>query len=143
MITSAKLYIAGHSTEKKGGIQISSCSFGFSQGIDATKKPNTIVNGGIIDMTFDSLGDADIIQWMVSRDADKSGKIVFSEDPNSKPFQVLQFRDARLVSFHQSFGGMSLIVSITLSARAMNLDGVVFKNRWIGYDKKEDNDRWD
>ncbi len=64
MVLSAKLHIEGHQKEQDG-IHLLSCDFNFSQETDQKGLPSSKVRGGIIELTFVSLDDAEILQWMI------------------------------------------------------------------------------
>ena len=133
MVLSARLHIEGHQNEKEG-IHLLACDYSFSQEVDQKGLPTSKVHGGLIEIVFASMEDTEIIQWMISEDADKSGKISFSGDQNTKPFKTLEFKDARLIQYHESFmdqGTMTL--SLTISAREIGISGANYSNVWLGY----------
>lgn len=133
MVLSAKLHIAGHQNEKEG-IHLLSCEFRFSQETDQKGLPTSKVHGGTIDLSFASIDDNEIFQWMISEDADKDGKISFSGDNTTKPFKTLEFKDARLISYEEKFNDQSeMITYLTISAREISLSGVKHFNAWLGY----------
>jgi hypothetical protein len=144
MVGSGLLYIIGHESAKKG-IELMSCELDFTQNYDHVMKPNSEVAGGLISLSFEAVSGNEIIQWMISKDSEKKVKIVFSDKQDSKPFQEVKFIGARLVSYSQSFSpGMSLMVTLSLAVRAINVSGVVFRNRWVGYEKEELSEKdWD
>ena len=95
---------------------------------------NPKVKGGIINLSFQSLEDNEIIQWMISEDADKSGEISFSGDTNSKPFRTIEFKDARLVFYQENFMDQSnMVTALSISTREMTISGVKYGNAWMGY----------
>jgi len=133
MVLSAKLHIEGHQNEQEG-IHLLSCDFRFYQEIDQRGLPTSKVHGGIIDLSFASIEDNEIIQWMISEDADKNGKISFSGDNNTKPFKTLEFKDARLISYNESFADQSLMITtLSISARVITISGIKHSNTWLGY----------
>ncbi len=133
MVLSAKLHIAGHQNEKEG-IHLLSCEFRFSQETDQKGLPTSKVHGGMIDLSFASIDDNEIFQWMISEDADKDGKISFSGDNTTKPFKTLEFKDARLISYEEKFNDQSeMITYLTISAREITISGVKHSNAWLGY----------
>ena len=133
MVLSATLHIEGHQNEKVG-IQLLSCDFGFSQETDQKGLPTSKVYGGLINISYVSLEDNEIIQWMISVDADKNGEITFSGDNNTKPFKTLEFKDARLIQYHESFSDQSqMLVTLSISAREISISGVKYSNVWLGY----------
>ena len=84
MVLSAKLHIKGHKNEKEG-IQLISCDYHFSQSIDNKGLTNSRVQGGIINLSFISIEDNELIQWMISEEEDRDGKILFIGENNSNP----------------------------------------------------------
>ena len=133
MVLSAKLHIEGHQNEQKG-IHLLSCDFRFFQETDQRGLPTSKVHGGIIDLSFSSIEDNEIIQWMISEDADKNGKISFSGDSNTKPFKTLEFKDSRLISYRESFVDQAqMITTLSISARQISISGVKHSNTWLGY----------
>jgi hypothetical protein len=133
MVLSAKLHIAGHQNEKEG-IHLLSCEYRFSQETDQKGLPTSKVHGGLIDLSFASIDDNEVFQWMISEDADKDGKISFSGDNTSKPFKTLEFKDARLIMYEEKFYDQSeMITYLTISAREINISGVKHSNAWLGY----------
>jgi len=133
MVLSAKLHIEGHQNEDEG-IHLLSCEYRFFQEIDQKGLPTSKVHGGLIDLSFFSMEDNEIIQWMISEDADKNGKITFSGDNNTKPFKTLEFKDARLVAYNESFSDQSnMVTMLSISARQVTISGVKHSNTWLGY----------
>lgn len=133
MVLSAKLHIEGHKNEKEG-IHLLSCSYRFSQDCDGLGLPTSRVHGGMIDLSFASIEDNEIIQWMISEDTDKSGKIDFSGDSTTKPFKTLEFKDARLVDYLESFVDQGqMITTLSISVRQIGISGVKLTNKWLGY----------
>jgi hypothetical protein len=133
MVISAILYIKGHKQEKEG-IRLISCDYSFSQAVDSKGLTSSKVQGGEINLSFGSIEDNEIIQWMISEEADKDGKISFIGDNNTKPFKTLEFKDARLISYNESFLDQSYMkTTLTISARQLNIAGIKHTNAWQGY----------
>jgi len=133
MVLSARLHIEGHQNEQEG-IHLYSCEYRFYQETDQKGLPTSKVHGGKIDLSFASIEDNEIIQWMISEDADKNGKISFVGDNNTKPFKTLEFKDARLISYDESFTDQSqMITKLSISARQIIISGVKHTNAWLGY----------
>jgi len=134
MVLAARLHIDGHEQESDG-IPLLYCSYFFSQNIDQRGLPKSEVKGGLINLTFHSLDDQEIMHWMVSAKADKNGKIIFAGDENAKAFKTIEFKDARCVSYHESFiRDGSMTIDLTISARELTISGVTHKNIWTKYD---------
>jgi hypothetical protein len=97
--------------------------------------PKTEVKGGVIILAFNSIDDQEIMHWMVSSKADKSGKITFSGEDTEKVFKTLEFKDARCISYHESFiRDSEMVEEITISAREISISGVTHINIWTKYD---------
>jgi hypothetical protein len=134
MVLTARLYIKGHEQESEG-IPLLSCNFSFSQDVDQRGLPKSEVKGGLITMVFSSMDDQEIMHWMISPKADKSGKITFSGEENAKVFKTLEFKDARCISYNESFMRDSAMVEeIIISAREVTISGVTHTNTWTKYD---------
>jgi hypothetical protein len=135
MVLTARLYIQGHKTESTG-IPLITCDFQFDQEVDQKGMPVSEVRGGRINMTFSSMEDEELIQWMLMPTADKDGKIVFSETDASKDFKKLEFTDGRLIHYRESFArDQEMIEELTISARELSLSGATHWNLWVGYNK--------
>ena len=133
MVLSARLHIEGHQNEEEG-IHLISCEYRFQQETDKKGLPTSKVHGGKIDLSFASIEDNEVFQWMISEDADKNGKISFIGDNNTKPFKTLEFKDARLISYDEYFTDQSqMITKVSISARQIIISGVKHTNAWLGY----------
>jgi hypothetical protein len=133
MVLSATLHITGHKNEDKG-IRLLTCDYQFTQDYDQNGLPRGKVLGGIVNISFESIEDNEIIQWMMSVDADKDGKISFWGDNNTKTFKTLEFHDARLVSYAETFSDqMQMVTALSFSAREIIISGVKHTNAWQGY----------
>lgn len=136
MILTARLFIEGHPTEQEG-IPLLTCQFSFNQEIDQKGMPVSLVKAGIIDFSFSSINDSDIIWWMLSAAADKNGKIVFSGIESSKPFKTLAFKDARCIKYFEKFErDKEMTIEMTISAREIDIADVTYANFWSGYEKQ-------
>jgi hypothetical protein len=133
MVLSASLHIKGHKLEKEG-ITILSCRFGFSQSVDSKGLTTSRVQGGEVVLSFNSSDDTEIVQWMMSEEGDKDGKITFMGENNTKPFKTVEFTDGRLVSYDESFENQyHMVTTLTISARQIVISGVKHTNTWSGY----------
>ncbi len=134
MVLTARLYINGHESGNEG-IPLLTCNYSFRQDIDQRGLPKTEVKGGVIILAFNSIDDQEIMHWMVSSKADKSGKITFSGEDTEKVFKTLEFKDARCISYHESFiRDSEMVEEITISAREISISGVTHINIWTKYD---------
>lgn len=134
MVLTARLHIDGHITEDEG-ISLLTCDYSFLQDIDQRGLPKSQVTGGVITFTFISIEDEEIMLWMISPNADKSGKILFSGGDDRKVFKTLEFKDARCFYYHESFiRDGEMIEELKISAREISLSGATHTNTWTKYD---------
>ena len=133
MILTARLYIEGHELEGEG-IPLLSCEYSFTQDIDERGLPKSVVKGGVVNLSFISLEDEEIIWWMVSAQSDKNGKIIFAGEEGEKIFKTLEFTDARCVYYHESFvRDNEMTNEISISARELQVSNVKHSNNWTNY----------
>lgn len=133
MILTARLYLEGHELEGEG-IPLLSCDYSFTQEIDERGLPLSVVKGGVINLSFKSLEDEEIIWWMVSAQADKNGKIIFAGEEGEKIFKTVEFTDTRCVYYHESFvRDIEMNTELTLSARELTVSGTTHINKWTNY----------
>jgi len=134
MVLTARLFINGHESGNEG-IPLLTCKYRFTQDIDQRGLPKSEVKGGVITLSFSSIDDQEIMHWMISSKADKSGKINFSGEETEKVFKTLEFKDARCISYKESFVRDSEMTEvITISAREITVSGVTHANTWTKYD---------
>ncbi len=134
MVLTGRLHIEGHETEDEG-IPLLTCDYSFSQDIDQRGLPKSQVQGGVINMSFSSIDDEEIMYWMIYSNADKNGRIVFSGGEDEKIFKELEFRDARCIYYRETFTrDVEMVEEISISAREISLSGVNHMNTWTKYD---------
>jgi hypothetical protein len=130
MSLTARLHIKGHSQEGKG-IKILSCDFSFSQDVDNRGMVASKVRAGLINVTIPGINDTEILEWMLGHDVRKDGKLSFSGYVDTGPHKVVEFEDAVLVSYHESFSDQSdIIVRLTISARVIKITGIMHESLW-------------
>lgn len=131
MSLTARLHIDGHSQQEKG-IKILSCDFSFSQDIDNRGRAYSNVRAGLINITISGICDTEILEWMLSRDDQKNGKITFSGIVDTGPHTSLEFGEAVLVGYHESFSDQSdVIISLSISARIIKMKGAKHESFWF------------
>ena len=133
MSFSATLHIEGHPKEQDG-ITVISCDFSFNQQVDQSGVPVSKVSGGLINIGLRNENDYDIMMWMIGSRDKKNGKIVLSSGmADNQAFQKIEFKDALLVNYQQSFAEESeVVINLTLSCRHMEISGATFVNVWGG-----------
>lgn len=131
MSLTARLHIEGHSNEDQGSAVLS-CDFGFSQEIGNSGYPMSNVTGGIINLTLRGADDPEILQWMITTDSTKRGRIVFSGITSTGPGRRIEFEDAFLVSYQENFTNQNdIVIHLTISARSIEVSGVEHSNLWL------------
>lgn len=126
----ARLHIEGHS-KVDAGIKIISCDYSFSQDIDARGYKTSKVRSGLINVAMQGIDDTEIVQWMLSDNIKKDGKITYSGVIDTGPQRSIEFKDALLVSYHESFSDQSdILINLTISARVIVISGVTQESLW-------------
>ncbi len=113
----------------KKAIKVLDLDYGFTQFTDETGKTSGYPTGGTINLVVESTEDTQIIDWMISPTAVKSGKI----EIQLKKKKVVRFENAFCVQYHESYshmgGDQPMSISFTLSAEGVYVDGVGFFNK--------------
>ncbi|MBN2173796.1 MAG: hypothetical protein JXR61_07215 [Prolixibacteraceae bacterium] len=123
MSLTARLHIEEHPQEKTG-IKILSCSFSFSQDVDSNGKIASNVRSGLINVSIPGINDTELIRWMLGKDTRRNGRIVFSGVMETGPNKTLEFEDAVLVSYYESFTDQSdMIINLGISSRKIIVNG--------------------
>lgn len=134
MILTARLHIDGHETESEG-IALLLCEYSFKQDTDERGLTTGKVKGGIIDLTFISIDDSEIMFWMFNSMSDKSGRIIFSGEEGQRVFKILEFVDARCIYYFESFSrDDEMKTKMTISTRRVTISGTEHSNNWTNYD---------
>jgi hypothetical protein len=84
-------------------------------------------------MVIESTDDSELISWMLSHDAMKSGIISFLRRDNERPLKKVSFTDGICVSYHESFrdyGNVPMTTALTISAREISIGGETYENKW-------------
>ena len=130
MSLTARLHIVGHSREKQG-IKILSCNFSFSQSVDSAGRIMSNVQAGIINISIPGIDDAEIVQWMIGKDIRKKGKISYSGIISTGPHKHIEFEDAVLVNYSESFTDqMDTVINLSISSRKITVCGVTHETQW-------------
>ena len=134
MILTARLHIDGHEKANEG-IPLLSCDYNFKQEIDERGLTVGKVIGGVIDLSFTSIDDSEIMYWMLTAQADKSGRIEFSGELGERVFKTVRFTDARCIYYHDSFSrDGEMVTQIRISSRGIEVSGTGHMNMWTNYD---------
>jgi hypothetical protein len=130
MSITARLHIAGHSKESQG-LQIIACRFEFNQDVDPRGMARSNIRGGIITFSIRGNEDPELIQWMLDRNSMKSGKISYTGFTDNGPKRKIEFEDAVLIHYDESFYDKTDIsINLTISARVFRIGGLKHENFW-------------
>ncbi len=124
-------FLAKISLDGAEEINVLYCSYRFNQAIDATGKPSSIPQGGLITLTVESKNDTDIMDWMINPTSTKSGKITFYRRDMMSKLKTLEFTGAYCVNFQEEFnhaGEMPMQITFTASAKTIKVNDSEFKN---------------
>ena len=114
-------------------VRVLDCEFGFTQSIDNTGKPTSRPRGSTIKLVLESTNDLELVSWMFSHSDTKDGTISFLRRDNEAAMKKLSFKDGICISYHESFtdyGNTPMTTTIVISAREIDIDGVVLVNKW-------------
>ena len=125
MSLTARLHIKGHKHEEKG-IKVLSCGYSFYQKVNEDGYIAGSVRAGLINISISAINDTEIVQWMVLRNDQKSGKISFSGiDPETaapQEIKTLEFYNAILVNYSESFNDEAdMVMNLSISAPKIKL----------------------
>lgn len=130
MSLSARLHIEGHEQYDKG-IKVLSCSFNFSQDTDNNGKVASIVKAGIIYLTIPGINDAEIVHWMLVPNLRKKGKITYSGVVDTGPRRSIEFEDAILVNYSETFKDETdIIIQLGITCRKIKISGKTYEMQW-------------
>ncbi|OAB78743.1 type VI secretion system tube protein TssD [Cochleicola gelatinilyticus] len=109
------------------------CSFGFEQGSDYTGRPSQKPRGGQISVLIESTNKTDFLEWMISPNMTKKGKITFFKRDHMSSLKTVEFSDAYCLKYNEDFNSIDsqpLKTRILLSAKEVSVKDTVFRNDW-------------
>ena len=109
------------------------CLHSYSQNIDPSGKPLGVTRGGQIKIKIESPGKTGFIDWMLSPNKTKDRTIIFYKRDAMSKLQEIKFEKAYCINFTEFFNSQSadpLSVELTISAKKLTFDDVVFENVW-------------
>tara|TARA_R110002124_G_scaffold138798_1_gene302825 strand:- start:53947 stop:54342 length:396 start_codon:yes stop_codon:yes gene_type:complete len=112
------------------------CSFEFIQSIDSNGRPTGRPRGGLIHILIESTNSTDFLAWMVSPGDYKDGEIVFYKRDIMSSNKTLHFTDAFCVGYLEQFdaeNSLPMRTKLTISARAMGVNGSEYENPWESF----------
>ena len=127
MSITARLYIDG----LKKGIKVLAFDFSFNQDVDHRGKVNSNVRNGLINITIPGVDEPDIIQWMFGFDLLKDGKVTFSGFIDTEPHRSIEFKNAYLVYYHESYSeSTDIVINLTISSQSISVKGLTHESNW-------------
>ncbi len=125
----ARFYIDDLNKDK--GIKVLSFDFSFSQDVDNRGMVNSDIRAGLVHISIPGIDDTGIIQWMLGRDTRKDCHISFSAIVDSGPRRTIDFLDAVLVNYHESYSDPSdIVINLTISSRKIKIRDAEYENHW-------------
>ena len=109
------------------------CNFSFEQGTDYTGRPSQKPKGGQISVLLESTGKTDFLEWMISPNMSKNGKITFFKRDNLSSLKTVEFKEAYCIKYSEDFDSVDtqpLKTRIIVSAKEISIKGTTFVNNW-------------
>lgn len=109
------------------------CKYKFIQPVDDTGKPDGIPLGGEIFITIESMGNSELLSWMLDHNQVKNGKIIFYRRDAMSKLQELTFEKAYCIEFSEHFNAnnnLPLQIEMKLSAKKFNMSGAIHEKQW-------------
>lgn len=109
------------------------CRYNFTQAIDSTGKPQSTPQGGEIFIRIESVGNPELLTWMLEHNQTKNGTITFYRRDAMSKLQELNFEKAYCINFTEHFDANSsepLQIEMILIAKKFEVNGASHEKRW-------------
>lgn len=109
------------------------CSYHLERDFDQFGKPSSEVRGGTLEITVETTGTTFFSTWMMSSKLRKSGKIIFEDPTEDAELKVIEFEDAYMVFYEETFGSRGengMVESFRLSAKKITVGDASHENAW-------------
>ncbi|MBF1097067.1 MAG: hypothetical protein HXL37_02080 [Riemerella sp.] len=116
-----------------GSYNILECSYEFTQSIDSMGKPQGMPKGGEIRIRIESMGNPDLLNWMLDHSQTKDGKIIFFRRDAMSKLQELKFEKAYCINFKEHFNAndsQPLQIEMVLIAKTLDINGAAHQKNW-------------
>jgi len=120
----AKMTVAGTD------YNVVSCAYGLSQNVDSSGRPTSETKSTDISVLVESSEDNSLMEWAVDSYGKKDGSIVFNKTDQDQKMKELDFTDGYITSYTESFGGDTMMMSITISCRKIKVGNAEVDNGW-------------
>lgn len=123
----AKLELDGHT------YNVLECKYEFHQPTDGTGKPQGVPQGGEVVIRIESLGNPELLSWMLDHSQTKDGKIIFFRRDAMSKLQELIFERAYCIHFMEHFNANNnepLQIELRIIAKSLNVNGATHQKNW-------------
>ncbi len=107
-----------------------SCSYGLHQSVDGSGRPTSETKSSDINLVIESNEDTSLLEWACDSYGKKDGSIVFNKIDQDQKMKQLDFTDGYITSYAESFGGDTMMMSISISARTVKVGNAEIDNGW-------------
>lgn len=110
------------------------CNYSLKQFVDDTGRPSSTVRAGTIDIIVESTDDTTLFEWMCDSYMRKDGKITFNKRDEDAKMKELEFKEAYMVSYKESFdnaGTGAMQEKFSLSAHSIKMGNGEHENGWV------------
>ena len=109
---------------------VMSLSYGLSQSVDGSGRPTSEVKATDIVVMIESSEDNSLMEWAVDSYGKKDGSIVFNKIDQDQKMKQLDFTDGYITSYQESFGGDTMMMSVSISCRTIKVGNAEVDNGW-------------
>lgn len=109
------------------------CKYRFTQPVDGTGKPQGMPQGGEIFIRIESIGNPELLGWMLDHNRTKDGKIIFFRRDAMSKLQELNFEKAYCIDFLEHFNSNDsepLQIEMRLIAKSFDVNGATHEKKW-------------
>lgn len=109
------------------------CHYSLQRQTDFMGRPAEEVRGGTIEFTLESSKDNTFAEWVVQPYSTQGGSIEFKDPASGAMLKTVEFEDAYLVSFSESFHNgddQPMHQTIVLSAKKIKIGNAEHENPW-------------
>ncbi|MBO4531599.1 MAG: type VI secretion system needle protein Hcp [Paludibacteraceae bacterium] len=124
------LYVAGLDPM---GLELADFSYGLSQNVDDTGKPQGDVYSGTMQLTYPNLPTSGLLEWMLNSRKYKDGMVVVYDEQDSVLLKIV-FTKAACVNMdlrYSESGKSYSTTQFTLVAKQMVIGESIVENEWL------------
>jgi hypothetical protein len=98
--------------------------------VDGSGRPTSEVKATDINVVVESSEDNSLMEWAVDSYGKKNGSIVFNKIDQDQKMKQLDFTDGYITSYSESFGGDTMMMSVSISCRKIKVGNAEVDNGW-------------